>query len=173
MTSGQTKRGFTIVELLIVIVVIAILAAITIVAYNGIQNRAKNTQVVSAVNSYVKSIRAYYATNNNTVPMPNGNVQCFNGASCWSGADVTSSQTLRTELQKITPTIPAMPTGHAALVTSGTTLDASGGNYTGWYILYQVISINNDCPTVSGLRYLNGNNNTGDNLRNCRAALEF
>ena len=35
------SRGFTIVELLIVIVVIGILAAITIVAYNGIQQRAK------------------------------------------------------------------------------------------------------------------------------------
>lgn len=33
--------GFTIVELLIVIVVISILAAITVVAYNGIQARAK------------------------------------------------------------------------------------------------------------------------------------
>jgi prepilin-type N-terminal cleavage/methylation domain-containing protein len=36
-------RGFTIVELLIVIVVIGILAAITIVAYNGVQNRARTT----------------------------------------------------------------------------------------------------------------------------------
>lgn len=36
-------RGFTIVELLIVIVVIAILASISIVSYNGIQNRAKAT----------------------------------------------------------------------------------------------------------------------------------
>ena len=36
-------RAFTIVELLVVIVVIGILAAISVVAYNGIQNRAKDT----------------------------------------------------------------------------------------------------------------------------------
>lgn len=44
-TSRQT--GFTIVELLIVIVVIAILVAITIVAYNGIQQRAQSTVLSS------------------------------------------------------------------------------------------------------------------------------
>ena len=38
--STKTHHGFTIVELLIVIVVIAILATITIVSYNGIRNRA-------------------------------------------------------------------------------------------------------------------------------------
>ena len=38
-------RGFTIVELLIVIVVIGILAAIVIVAYNGVQQRARDATV--------------------------------------------------------------------------------------------------------------------------------
>lgn len=39
------RGGFTIVELLIVIVVIGILAAISIVAYNGIQNRSNDTVI--------------------------------------------------------------------------------------------------------------------------------
>jgi len=57
----KTKSGFTIVELLIVIVVIGILAAITIVAYNGIQARAKNTSTISAASQAIKLIRTYDA----------------------------------------------------------------------------------------------------------------
>lgn len=39
------RSGFTIVELLIVVVVIAILAAITVVAYTGIQNRTYDSGI--------------------------------------------------------------------------------------------------------------------------------
>lgn len=49
--------GFTIVELLIVIVVIAILAAITIVAYNGIQDRAKASTASQALSNAIKKIK--------------------------------------------------------------------------------------------------------------------
>lgn len=58
------QSGFTIVELLIVIVVIAILAAITIVAYNGIQVRARDTQRAADATNILKSLEAYKAINN-------------------------------------------------------------------------------------------------------------
>jgi prepilin-type N-terminal cleavage/methylation domain-containing protein len=44
MNKRTRQNGFTIVELLIVIVVIGILAAITIITYNGIQARSRDTQ---------------------------------------------------------------------------------------------------------------------------------
>ncbi|MES2630941.1 MAG: prepilin-type N-terminal cleavage/methylation domain-containing protein [Patescibacteria group bacterium] len=55
---GQHKRveGFTIVELLIVVVVIAILATITIISYNGIQSRARASLVQSALREAVQQM---------------------------------------------------------------------------------------------------------------------
>ena len=62
------KAGFTIVELLIVIVVIAILAAITIVAYNGIQQRSKDTARTSAVRQIQKALELYRQTHDTYPP---------------------------------------------------------------------------------------------------------
>ncbi|RZM20572.1 MAG: type II secretion system protein [Pedobacter sp.] len=61
--SQKRQSGFTIVELLIVIVVIGILAAITIVAFNGIQNRGKTASGQSLANSTVKKLEAYNSIN--------------------------------------------------------------------------------------------------------------
>ena len=52
----KKANAFTIVELLIVIVVIAILAAISIVAYTGIQNRARETAVLSDVRNHMQRL---------------------------------------------------------------------------------------------------------------------
>ena len=57
------RDGFTIVELLIVIVVIGILAAITIVAFNGVQNRANDAAVTADMSNVSKQIMQYNAVN--------------------------------------------------------------------------------------------------------------
>jgi prepilin-type N-terminal cleavage/methylation domain-containing protein len=60
----KKERGFTIVELLIVIVIIAILAAITIVAYNGIQQRARDAGRQSDITNLSKALTAYSSDGN-------------------------------------------------------------------------------------------------------------
>ena len=60
---NKKTTGFTIVELLIVIVVIGILAAIVIVAFSGIQERARWGKLQGDISSINKAVQAYYAQN--------------------------------------------------------------------------------------------------------------
>jgi type II secretion system protein G len=63
MWKRQSSVGFTIVELLIVIVVIGILAAITIVAYNGVQSRARDSERQTEMKSIEKALEMYNVDN--------------------------------------------------------------------------------------------------------------
>jgi prepilin-type N-terminal cleavage/methylation domain-containing protein len=56
MMRQKQFEGFTIVELLIVIVVIGILAAITIVSFNGVSGKAKVAAAQSSLNSAKKQV---------------------------------------------------------------------------------------------------------------------
>ncbi|HEU0266083.1 MAG TPA: prepilin-type N-terminal cleavage/methylation domain-containing protein [Candidatus Saccharimonadaceae bacterium] len=64
---AKISSGFTLVELLVVIVVIGILAAITLVAYNGIQAKARDSQRTSDARTIINALAAY-AVVNNTYP---------------------------------------------------------------------------------------------------------
>lgn len=63
MNTTTNQRGFTIVELLIVIVVIGILAVIAIVAYNGVQQRARDSMRTSDVTAVEKALELYKVDN--------------------------------------------------------------------------------------------------------------
>jgi prepilin-type N-terminal cleavage/methylation domain-containing protein len=58
-TKNIKNQGFTLVELLIVIVIIAILTVVSLVAYNGLQNQAKTSAAKSAADAVAKKAELY------------------------------------------------------------------------------------------------------------------
>ena len=60
---GKVKNGFTIVELLIVIVIVGILAAIVFVSYSGIKSKAINALLVSNLSNASKTLSIYKLEN--------------------------------------------------------------------------------------------------------------
>lgn len=64
----QRAAGFTVVELLIVIVVIGILATLTIIAYNGVQNQARVATLQSDLEQNAKILEVYKLKNAETYP---------------------------------------------------------------------------------------------------------
>lgn len=78
MIKTNKQNGFTIVELLIVIVVIAILATISIIAYSGFQARANDTVRKSDLSSIAKAMNIYRIRNGD---YPNISSGCESGSS--------------------------------------------------------------------------------------------
>jgi prepilin-type N-terminal cleavage/methylation domain-containing protein len=65
MNKNQDK-GFTLVELLIVIVILGILATVTVFAVRGITNQGKNNACAVEKRTAETAIESYYAQNNQT-----------------------------------------------------------------------------------------------------------
>lgn len=65
-------KGFTLVELMIVIVVIAILASITIVAYNGVQPSARDAKRKADLHIIGESIQLYRQKKGNDIQSGSG-----------------------------------------------------------------------------------------------------
>lgn len=79
----RTKQGFTIVELIVVILVIGILTSISVVAYNQITSRARDSKRKADVDSIIKNLQIY-ATRNSALPIGNSDTSQLktSGARC-------------------------------------------------------------------------------------------
>jgi prepilin-type N-terminal cleavage/methylation domain-containing protein len=95
MWASKQHKGFTIVELLIVIVVIGVLAAIVIVAYNGITAKANQAAAQSSVEQISKGILSYMVQNSDQVPSDLTSIQPATGNATYqyTTGTTTSPQT--------------------------------------------------------------------------------
>ena len=153
LTDIKTKsQGFTIVELLIVVVVIAILAAITIVSYNGITNKAHSSAAQASAATLQKKIGLYQSdkgtyptslsvltagTSNDSWAVPTGTVELGTATPSSSYKEKTvqvlpciqSSDVKGFKLQYYTWNGSA-PTGELTIGDTSTGCAASGSGWT-------------------------------------------
>ncbi|HSX42689.1 MAG TPA: prepilin-type N-terminal cleavage/methylation domain-containing protein [Candidatus Saccharimonadales bacterium] len=112
MVSLKNKsKGFTIVELLIVIVVIGILATLVIVTFTGIQQKARDSKRKTDISAIQASLESYYSSNN-TYP---------------TVADLNSSTWLAANMKGFDTNALKDPKGNASTVVGGQT--PSGTQY--------------------------------------------
>lgn len=130
--SKINTKGFTINELLIVIVIIAILAAITIVAYNGIQERSRDSRRVSDIAQIKKALLAYDAAYGGVVrPGVTGYTKPV-GEPTYGGWDVSTSASWLVFLRGSNGNLPVDPVN----TNSDTTHPAGGSNRQYYYYCY-------------------------------------
>ncbi len=60
----RTEKGFTLLELMTVIGIMGILAGILIPQFTGLQNKARDTGILSAAGGIRTAMRIYYSENN-------------------------------------------------------------------------------------------------------------
>lgn len=123
MLKKYSQKGFTIVELLIVIVVIGILAALVLNTFSGVQRRARDTERQTDVNSIATQLEVYY-NDNGGYPILTGQV----GDDTWAkanlrGIDLNSLRAPGATSNSVTATATPSSTqyGYQTFASDGTT----------------------------------------------------
>ncbi len=149
MWAKRTNSGFTIVELLIVIVVIAVLATITIVAYNGIQARARISSVSSALAQTKKKIALWQVDNpgiapsdlatagiSNTSDVTYQYTAGSNGTYCITATNGTTSYKISESTSPVAGGCPGHGQGGVAAITNLATNPSVESTATGWAVAH-------------------------------------
>lgn len=71
LTSKRHSSGFTLVELLIVIIIVGILASLILIAFNGVQGRAHDATIKTDLRNHGNKLQQYYVINGQYPPSSN------------------------------------------------------------------------------------------------------
>jgi prepilin-type N-terminal cleavage/methylation domain-containing protein len=124
MSFKSNDKGFTIVELLIVIVVIGILAALVVTTFTGIQQRARNTERQTDIKAIHGQVEAYYAQNGRYPTLDNLNDAAFRTANM-KGLDVEALKDPKGSASTLAATAAANVYSYAVTASGGGACDNS------------------------------------------------
>jgi type II secretion system protein G len=134
MVSLKKQKGFTIVELLIVIVVIGILAGLVITTFTGIQQKARNTERQTDIKAIHGQLEAYYAQNGKYPTLANMNDSTWRGTNM-KGLDAEALKDPKGSAQTLAAAAAANTYSYVVTPTScdDITTDCTGYTLTGTY----------------------------------------
>lgn len=106
------KRGFTLMELLVVISIVGLFAAVILTALNTAREKGRNSGRIQQVNQYIRALELARSNNSNArfpLPAAGASYVClgdYPGTTCWDGS-VNEDTTFPGVLIQTISTLPA------------------------------------------------------------------
>lgn len=175
------QKGFTLIELMVVIAVIGILAAVALVSLTGLQRSARDATRKSNLSDYATALGRYYQDNNKyPAPATTGNASCgnpgnANNTTSWdcdrspNGVFNTTTSALVTPTAYLTKPLidPSNTAGNQSVCGTANTTACGYYYYSDGGGNYEMFSVLESPPASGQFFYVNSNGIRGNTNSAC------
>ena len=131
----KAKKGFTLVEILIVVVILGILAAIVIPQFTSASTEAKEAALVSNLQAVRSQIELYKIHHNDYLPGTQGTVDFATAMTSKTDQDGVVGATVTHRFGPYMQKIPLNPFNDLNIVTTGASRLTTGTTTAGWHFV--------------------------------------